>query len=236
MNNQLATIQEQEMQAAPFTATTPLAEKRIAAEQMIRSGLLPATVACVDDLEDPDSANRAIGAVIALVEYGNEINIGPWVALHNMHVVSGKVVMGIHMYTGLALRHGILIDVIADYEKVYKMNPATGKHDLKDGQPVLMDYVTTVEITRVYKQLGGIVKTHKFSKYWTEIKKAGLHERDNYVKRPTTMLRTRCITEALRLYAADIFMGTYETTEMLDVTAETYEVDDDGNAVSIKQK
>ena len=50
------------------------------------------------------------------------------------------------------------------------------------------------------------------------------------------MLRTRCITEALRLYAADIFMGTYETTEMLDVTAETYEVDDDGNAVSIKQK
>jgi hypothetical protein len=69
-----------------------------------------------------------------------------------------------------------------------------------------------------------------------EIKKAGLAERDNYVKRPTTMLRTRCITEALRLYAADIFMGTYETTEMLDITADAYEVDDEGNATIINKQ
>jgi hypothetical protein len=41
------------------------------------------------------------------------------------------------------------------------------------------------------------------------------------------MLRTRCITEALRLYAADI-MGTYETSEMIDVTESSYELDDDG--------
>jgi hypothetical protein len=41
------------------------------------------------------------------------------------------------------------------------------------------------------------------------------------------MLRTRCITEALRL--ADIFMGTYETSEMIDVTESSYELDDDGN-------
>jgi hypothetical protein len=54
-----------------------------------------------------------------------------------------------------------------------------------------------------------------------EITKAGLVERDNYKKRPILMLRTRCITEALRLYAADIFMGTYETSEMIDVTEST---------------
>jgi hypothetical protein len=45
------------------------------------------------------------------------------------------------------------------------------------------------------------------------------------------MLRTRCITEALRLYA-DIFMGTYETSEMIDVTESSYELDDDGNVLS----
>jgi hypothetical protein len=61
-----------------------------------------------------------------------------------------------------------------------------------------------------------MVKTYKFSKRWSEITKAGLAERDNYKKRPILMLR-RCITEA-RLYAADIFMGTYETSEMIDVT------------------
>jgi hypothetical protein len=30
------------------------------------------------------------------------------------------------------------------------------------------------------------------------------------------------------LYAADIFMGTYETSEMIDVTESSYELDDDG--------
>jgi len=45
------------------------------------------------------------------------------------------------------------------------------------------------------------------------------------------MLRTRCITEALRLYAADVFMGTYEMSEMLDVTDTAYTVSEDGQAV-----
>jgi hypothetical protein len=34
------------------------------------------------------------------------------------------------------------------------------------------------------------------------------------------------------LYAADIFMGTYETSEMIDVTESSYELDDDGNVLS----
>jgi hypothetical protein len=84
-----------------------------------------------------------------------------------------------------------------------------------------------VEITRKHAEFGGMVKTYKFSKRWSEITKAGLAERDNYKKRPILMLRTRCITEALRLYAADIFMGTYETSEMIDVTESSYELDDD---------
>jgi len=44
-------------------------------------------------------------------------------------------------------------------------------------------------------------------------------------------LRTRCITEGLRLYAADLFMGTYETSEMLDVSDTQYSMDEDGTAV-----
>jgi hypothetical protein len=57
--------------------------------------------------------------------------------------------------------------------------------------------------------------------------KAGLAERDNYKNAPSWCC-ARCITEALRLYAADIFMGTYETSEMIDVTESSYELDDDG--------
>jgi len=196
-----------------------LEEKRMFAVQMIKSGLLPTTLASIDQLEDEEYRDKAIGAVIAVVEYGRELQITPWVALHGMHVVQGKVVMGIHMYMGLAQKNNIIVDVVEDYKKVF--------NDKKQ----LIDIVTTVVITRRYSAFDNLIKEHKFSKKWSEIKKAGLDGRDNYLKRPMLMLRTRCITEALRLYAADIFMGTYETTEMIDVTNQTYDVDDDGNMI-----
>jgi hypothetical protein len=36
-----------------------------------------------------------------------------------MECVLGKVVMGIHMYMGLALKNNILVDVTEDYRKMY---------------------------------------------------------------------------------------------------------------------
>jgi hypothetical protein len=44
------------------------------------------------------------------------MKITPWIALNGMHV-QGKVVMGIHMYMGLALKNNILVDVTEDYRK-----------------------------------------------------------------------------------------------------------------------
>ena len=196
-----------------------MAEKKLFAEQMILSGLLPETLATIGMLKDPKFKEKAIGAVIAVVEYGRELNITPWVALHGMHVVKGKVVMGIHMYMGLALKNNIIVDVVDDYKKVY--------NDKKQ----LVDIETSIEITRKYPTFNNLIKTHRFTKRWSEIKKAGLDQRDNYKKRAALMLRTRCITEGLRLYAADIFMGTFETSEMYDVSDVTYDVDDDGNII-----
>jgi hypothetical protein len=187
---------------------------------MIQSGLLPNTLATIDQLDDPETREKAIGGVIAIIEYGRDENHTldrlEWNARR-----AGKVVMGIHMYMGLALKNNILVDVTEDYRKMYSASDKTK----------LVDIQTTVEITRKHAEFGGMVKTYKFSKRWSEITKAGLAERDNY-KRPILMLRTRCITEALRLYAADIFMGTYETSEMIDVTESSYELDDDGNVLS----
>lgn len=199
---------------------TSLEQKRHFAVQMIQSGLLPNTLATPDQLDDEDYRDKAIGGVIAVVEYGRELKITPWVALNGMHVVQGKVVIGIHMYMGLALKNNILVDVVEDYNKLYNK------------EKKLVDIQTTVEITRKHKEFDGLVKVYRFSKRWSEIKKAGLETRDNYVKRPILMLRTRCITEALRLYAADIFMGIYETSEVIDITDNAYNVDDDGNVTS----
>ena len=200
---------------------TSLEQKRHFAVQMIQSGLLPNTLATPDQLEDDDFRDKAIGGVIAVVEYGRELDISPWVALNGMHVVQGKVVIGIHMYMGLALKNNILVDVVEDYSKIYNKDKSK-----------LLDIQTTVEITRKHKEFDGMVKTYRFSKRWSEIKKAGLDTRDNYIKRPILMLRTRCITEALRLYAADIFMGIYETSEVIDITDTAYNIDDDGSVIS----
>lgn len=157
-----------------ITMSTPLEIKRMCAIQMIQSGLLPNTLATVDQLEDEELREKAIGGVIAIMEYGRELNITPWVALNGMHVVQGRVVMGIHMYMGLALRNNILVDVVEDYKKLYS---ATDKTKLVDIQ-------TTVEITRKYPEFNNLVKTYKFTKRWNEIVKAGLDSRDNYKKRP----------------------------------------------------
>jgi len=194
-----------------------LDEKKMFAVQMIQSGLLPTSLASRDNLEDEDFRDKAIGAVIAVVEYGRELNITPWVALHGMHVVQGKVVMGIHMYTGLALKNNILINVVKDYARITN----------KEGK--LVDRITEVEITRKHAAFNDMVKTYTFTKRWTDITKAELHTKDNYKKMPALMMRTRCIVEALRLYASDIFMGTFETSEMLDVNNRTYELNADGS-------
>lgn len=216
----MSTLPAKEL-ANSIDMATSLEEKRAFAVQMIQSGLLPTTLATIDQLEDEDFRDKAIGGVIAVVEYGRELQITPWVALHGMHVVQGKVVMGIHMYMGLAQKNNIIVDVVRDYQKVY------------NSKKQLVDIETEIEITRKYDQFNGLVKSHKFIKRWSEIKKAGLEGRDNYKKRPQLMLRTRAITEGLRLYAADIYMGTYETTEMIDTTGATYEVDDDGNTIKV---
>jgi hypothetical protein len=76
---------------------------------MIQSGLLPNTLATIDQLDDPETREKAIGGVIAIIEYGRE-KITPWIALNGMHV--RKVVMGIHMYI---LKN--IIDVTEDYRK-----------------------------------------------------------------------------------------------------------------------
>jgi hypothetical protein len=42
---------------------------------MIQSGLLPNTLATIDQLDDPETREKAIGGVIAIIEYGREMKI-----------------------------------------------------------------------------------------------------------------------------------------------------------------
>lgn len=219
ITEELVPLSPKEM-ANSIDMATSLEEKKKFAAQMIRSGLVPRNLGAPDHLDDPDLKDRAIGGVIAVVEYGREMGISPWVSLHGMHIVAGRVVMGIHMYMGLALKNNIVVNVTEDWKPLHNAAKKVVTHR------------TTVEITRKYKGLDGMIKVFTYSKKFSEFDKNGDSKKAMYQKIPRTMLRTRCITEALRLYAADVFMGTYEHTEMLDVTGETYVVDKEGEIIN----
>jgi hypothetical protein len=79
------TVSQSQQLDNTFERASTLDEKRLAAVQMIQSGLLPNTLATIDQLDDPETREKAIG-VIAIIEYGREMKITPWIALNGMHV------------------------------------------------------------------------------------------------------------------------------------------------------
>lgn len=216
MNRELVVSVEGQKTSNLIASAASLDEKKQYAKAMIESGLIPTTLASIGQLQDEETATKAIGAVISVVEYGAEMGINPWVAVQNIHNIKGKPTAGVHIFTGIAQANGILIDVVEDFVPV------------KNEAGEFITFRTTVEITRKYDKLNTI-KTHVFSRTWKEVELEKLDSKDNYVKRPKTMLRTRAIVSALRLYAANYFLGLYETSEIADVVDMKYDVDDDGN-------
>jgi hypothetical protein len=63
------TVSQSQQLDNTFERASTLDEKRLAAVQMIQSGLLPNTLATIDQLDDPETREKAIGGVIALL-YG----------------------------------------------------------------------------------------------------------------------------------------------------------------------
>jgi hypothetical protein len=67
------TVSQSQQLDNTFERASTLDEKRLAAVQMIQSGLLPNTLATIDEKV------KRIG-VIAIIEYGREMKITPWIA------------------------------------------------------------------------------------------------------------------------------------------------------------
>jgi len=188
---------------AAIVAADSWDEKLRIADSMIEGGLVPRAFA-----NDP-------GAVISAVEMGLELGLGAWASLNNIVVIQGRATLSLNAMLSLARSKGVLIKVIKDYELV----PIEIR--TKEGIKKSSDRATTVVITRgedIYSPSGKLldsrISDYEYTKYWAEAKKADLIDKDNWKRMPRLMLRARAITEALRLYAADIMLGMYETTEI----------------------
>jgi len=190
---------------AAIVAATNWNEKVEIANGMIEGGLVPRSFA-----GDP-------GAVISAVEMGMELGLGAWASLNNIVVIQGRATLSLNAMLSLARSKGVLINVIKDYELV----PVEIR--TKDGVKKASDRATTVVITRgedIYSPSGKLldsrISEYTYTKYWAEAKKADLVDKDNWKRMPRLMLRARAITEALRLYAADVILGMYESSELGD--------------------
>jgi len=175
------------------------------ADSMIDGGLVPKSFA-----NDP-------GAVISAVEMGLELGLGAWTSLNNIVTIQGKATLTLNAMLSLARSKGVLINIVKDYELV------SIERRTKDGIKKGSDRATVVVITRgedIFSPSGKLldsrISDYTYTKYWQDAVKAELTEKDNWKRMPRQMLRARAITEALRLYAADILLGMYESTELAD--------------------
>lgn len=200
---EIVKVQGVEQYSAEIVKAGNWDEKVRIAEEMIEGGLVPS------------SFNGEAGAVISAVEMGVEVGLGPWASLNNIIVISGKATLTLNAMLAIARSRGVLIKIIRDFEDIIKEN--------EDGKKIVANRVTSVEITRgedIYSPSGKLLESrvgvYVFNKYWTEAVSAKLITKENWVKMPRNMLRARAITEALRLYAPDLMLGIYESTEIGD--------------------
>lgn len=149
--------------------------------------------------------------------------------INNIHPVNGRGTLGVNIYAALAIKAGIVFTIIEDFQPVKV---------LVDGiEKMTADKRTTINFKRKIKQPDGTYETMemKHSIRMSEMELQKLTEKDNWMKMPRTMLRTRTLTTGLRLIAADIYMGIYETTELLDANNVQYVATDDTEFTEVQE-
>lgn len=198
------TSQSKENASAAILLVDSWDERVIVAEKMLEGQMIPSS------FSSPES-------VISVIEMGTELGMGPWAALNHIITIQGKVTLTLNAMLSIARSKGVLIKVVKDYE-LTEVAVRT-----KEGVKKIQDRTTSVVVTRgedIYSPSGKLldsrISEYVYTKFWAEAVKADLASKDNWKKMPRQMLRARTITEALRLYAADIILGMYESTEIGD--------------------
>lgn len=202
-------LKKEQMNTA-LVAATNTQERLEIATQMIDSGIVPKS------FTEP-------AAVVAACEMGAELGLKPYVALNNIYVIQGRPTLSAASMVALVQARGVAVKVTEDFKAFQHGDGETGVEDVR----------TSVTIYRKLKELD-MVMEYEHSKTWNECDLAGWTAKDNWSKYPKNMLRARTISEALRLYCADILQGIYSTDEILDTMDATYELNEDLNVEKIE--
>jgi hypothetical protein len=165
------------------------------AEKLIGTPAIPVT------LKTPEE-------VVSIISFGRELGFKPLLALNNISLVKGKMILSVHMFAALAKQQGYDYRLLKDFEA-----------EITDpSKPDQVTMVTEIEffwISKVTKQ----VMSHKHRITWNEIIRMELDQRDNYKKMPRIMLRTRCLVMGLRFANPVGTMGMYSEEEAYESIA-----------------
>ena len=138
----------------------------------------------------------------AYAQFGKELGMKPMQAFHQIFDVNGRLALSAKSMMGLLWSKGVTYSTIADYEI-----QVTGK--TKSGEDI-KQRVTTIEFYR-----GNL--TERTSFYWNDAVRAGLAERDVWIKWPRNMMWARCASIGANRIAPDIILGMYVVEELMDI-------------------
>jgi hypothetical protein len=105
----------------------------------------------------------------AYAQFGKELGMKPMQSFHQIFDVNGRLALSAKSMMGLLWSKGVTYKTIADYEIQVTGKKASGEE--------IKQRVTTIEFYR-----GNITETTSF--YWNDAVRAGLTEKDVWIKWP----------------------------------------------------
>lgn len=131
---------------------------------------------------------KSEGEIVAALLAGAELGIPPMASLRNIHLIQGRVGLDASLQLGLLLRAGI---------RSQWLESTAERASLKLTRAGFEPHTQTYVIA--------------------DAKAAGLTGKDNWKAHPAAMLRARCVSAAVKAYAADVVSGVYTPEELEDI-------------------
>ena len=157
------------------------------------SALVPTTWAALMEMSEVIAGARGLiprhiespAHAAVLIMRGAELGLQPMESLGGLHLIDGKVTLGVDIMLRVAIQGGVTV-----------------------AYPDFGQDLVTVELRRPN------FEPFRCSWSLDDAKRAGLAGRQNWRKYPRAMLRARAVAEALRAYAPDLLAGAYLPDEL----------------------
>lgn len=203
-----------------------LEKMRVFAREVVKSGV--------------SNYKREADVILVLIR-GKELGLQYGVSVNNIFAINGKTGMSVHLHKALLTKAGVYFELVEDYVPVYAYGMKTDKGFQAVGtttstkvegfqvSPAIIDRQTTYYFEREIRMpLSGEVRVKKvtMSFRYSEAVKAGLTEKDVWVKYDRSLMKARAFTNGSTEIASDVVQGMYGINELAMEFGKDFTIDD----------